>query len=248
MKEYDINEVIRLRDQEKLQWKQIEEIIGVSNETLRKAYKRTKEGITSHQANPNSAKLQKIRGITRKFKAIMDRGGKCECCGYNKNMAALDFHHINPEEKSFGLDMKAFSNHSWEVISLELNKCKLLCANCHREIHNPLLDFSKLNDYIDQTRLESLGKEKVIPTCSICGAPVTKEGNLCVKCQHEKQRKVNRPSREELKDLIRNKSFVSIGQMFGVTNKSIEKWCISYNLPSKKLKIKEISDEDWLKI
>lgn len=54
MKEYDVNEVIRLRDEEKLKWKEIEEIIGVSLETLRKAYKRTKEGKTSHEANPNS--------------------------------------------------------------------------------------------------------------------------------------------------------------------------------------------------
>ena len=53
-KEYDIIEVIRLRDEEKLKWKEIEEIIGVSLETLRKAYKRTKEGKTSHEANPNS--------------------------------------------------------------------------------------------------------------------------------------------------------------------------------------------------
>lgn len=45
-KEYDIIEVIRLRDEEKLKWKEIEEIIGVSLETLRKTYKRTKEGKT----------------------------------------------------------------------------------------------------------------------------------------------------------------------------------------------------------
>lgn len=53
-KEYDINEVIRLRDEEKLKWKEIEEIIGVSLETLRKTYKRTKKDKTSHEANPNS--------------------------------------------------------------------------------------------------------------------------------------------------------------------------------------------------
>ena len=53
-KEYDIIEVIRLRDEEKLKWKEIEEIIGISLETLRKTYKRTKEGKTSHEVNPNS--------------------------------------------------------------------------------------------------------------------------------------------------------------------------------------------------
>ena len=70
--------------------------MGVSSETLRKSYKRTKEGLTAHEANPNSAILQKIRGITRKYKAIIARGGKCEICGYDKNISALEFYHRNP--------------------------------------------------------------------------------------------------------------------------------------------------------
>ena len=78
MKQYDINEVIRLRDEEKLQWNQIEEIIGVSGETLRKAYKRTKEGLSSTEANPNNIVNQKIRGLKRKYSAILEHGGKCQ--------------------------------------------------------------------------------------------------------------------------------------------------------------------------
>lgn len=136
MKEYDINEVIRLRDEEKLKWKEIEEIIGVSLETLRKAYKRTKEGKTSHEANPNSYEAQKKRGLERKIYFINQLGGCCSKCGYKHNIAALEFHHVNPEEKEFQIDMRKLSNTSMDKLQKEINKCILLCANCHREEHN----------------------------------------------------------------------------------------------------------------
>lgn len=46
----------------------------------------------------------------------MSRGGKCECCKYSKNLAALEFHHINPSEKEFQLDLRHFSNTSIETL------------------------------------------------------------------------------------------------------------------------------------
>ena len=58
-KEYDIEKVIELRDSQNLKWKEIEEIIGVSAETLRKAYKRKKEGLSCVEANPNNYPKQK---------------------------------------------------------------------------------------------------------------------------------------------------------------------------------------------
>lgn len=69
-----------------------------------------------------------------KKKAIMYLGGKCVICGYNKCEAALDFHHISPDEKDFVI----FKNgvvRSWAKILNEIKKCELLCSNCHREKH-----------------------------------------------------------------------------------------------------------------
>lgn len=135
-KEYDINEVIRLRDEDQLKWKEIEEIIKISSETLRKAYKRAKEGKTSHEINPGSYESQKKRGLERKIYFINKFGGCCSKCGYKTNIAALEFHHVNPEEKEFQIDVRRFSNTSIDKLSKELDKCILVCANCHREIHN----------------------------------------------------------------------------------------------------------------
>ena len=59
----------------------------------------------------------------------------CAVCGYNKCDAALEFHHANPNDKSFHIILCAMAYGDKRIID-ELNKCILLCANCHREIHN----------------------------------------------------------------------------------------------------------------
>jgi predicted HNH restriction endonuclease len=66
--------------------------------------------------------------------AIAAKGAKCEVCGYDKCMEALEFHHLNESDKNFGLSEKGYAR-SWERVEKELKKCVLLCANCHREIH-----------------------------------------------------------------------------------------------------------------
>ena len=65
------------------------------------------------------------------------KGAKCEYCGYNKNYAALEFHHPNPYEKNFQLDIRTLSNRRWDAVIIEAKKCLLLCSNCHAEEHNP---------------------------------------------------------------------------------------------------------------
>ena len=65
------------------------------------------------------------------------KGGCCENCGYDKNLAALQFHHRNPHEKTFGLDVRKLSNTRWDSILIEAEKCDLLCGNCHMEEHYP---------------------------------------------------------------------------------------------------------------
>lgn len=79
-------------------------------------------------------------------KMLVDyKGGKCQICGYDKCISALEFHHINEEEKSFSISQTAFSK-SFEELKKEADKCILLCANCHREIHAKIEE-EKLNDH-----------------------------------------------------------------------------------------------------
>jgi hypothetical protein len=70
---------------------------------------------------------------TIKLKAIEYKGGKCVCCGYDKYPGVLDFHHLDQGVKEFSIGARGYTR-SWEKIKTELDKCILVCANCHREI------------------------------------------------------------------------------------------------------------------
>ena len=84
--------------------------------------------------NENRAEsLSQLRRAMKK-EAIKRMGGACIKCGYNKSIAALHFHHKNPSEKDFGLAQNGIV-HPWESYWAEVQKCELLCANCHAEVH-----------------------------------------------------------------------------------------------------------------
>ncbi len=68
-----------------------------------------------------------------KLKAIEYKGGQCQNCGYNKCPDVLEFHHLDPTIKGFRIGSGATK--AWKTIKQELDKCVLLCANCHRETH-----------------------------------------------------------------------------------------------------------------
>lgn len=69
----------------------------------------------------------------RKLQAIEYKGGACNRCGYNRCVAALEFHHVDPTVKKFAVSAKGRTM-SWQKMQAELDKCELVCANCHREI------------------------------------------------------------------------------------------------------------------
>jgi hypothetical protein len=81
------------------------------------------------------------RALARKLKFIEMKGGCCEKCGYDKNIGAFDFHHTNPKERSISINARtmAYAGNEQELLE-ELEKCQLLCANCHREEHYPQLE------------------------------------------------------------------------------------------------------------
>ena len=88
--------------------------------------------------NDNKSRAQAITAIRHALKnqLIKEAGGKCCKCGYNKYSAALEFHHLNPEEKEFSIgNFTSHNNVNIQQAKEEVKKCVLLCSNCHKEFH-----------------------------------------------------------------------------------------------------------------
>lgn len=85
--------------------------------------------------------------LLRKFgkkRALQYLGGKCVCCGFDAYPASLEFHHIDDSNKSFNISNKIKSTELSQEIYDELDKCVILCSNCHRAYHAKELESEKM--------------------------------------------------------------------------------------------------------
>lgn len=110
---------------------------NVSVSTVKKYAGRKRKELNEGERKSRAVKAVQKRRRKIKELAVEYKGGKCERCGYNKYIGALEFHHLDPHKKDFSLSHKGHCR-SWEAVKKELDKCVLVCANCHREIHGNL--------------------------------------------------------------------------------------------------------------
>ena len=89
----------------------------------------------------NKAAVDRFRK-NQKRKAVEYKGGCCQVCGYNKYQGALEFHHLDPNEKDFGIGQSGITR-VWEDVKKELDKCICVCSNCHKEIHAEFVDVTE---------------------------------------------------------------------------------------------------------
>ena len=113
-------------------------ICGKTFTTIRYGHSRRFCFDCSPQYNHGESRSANITSIRRaiKKKLVEYKGGKCERCGYNKCIWALQFHHKDPNEKDFSISSQLnLSNFNMDNYYKEVDKCELLCANCHAEEH-----------------------------------------------------------------------------------------------------------------
>lgn len=163
----------------------------------------------------NKQNVLKVTKRRKKLKqlALAYKGGKCQICSYNKLSDALEFHHVEPEHKDFGIAHKGVT-HGWEKIKKELAKCILVCAVCHRECHAGLHDVSKIpilaiEEHIKQTKIQSQKIKKV--------RVIKVRQNKC-------------PEKEVLAKLLWELPATELAKRFDVSDKAIEKWAKKYQL------------------
>lgn len=196
------------------------------------------------------------------------RGHQCECCKnttWLNQPINLQVHHIDGDRTNNelnNLQLLCLNCHSYtdnfgsknikSKITSEEDFVQALKKSS--SIRQALFKLKMSDAGANYTRARKLCEkynikfpEKIIKEkyCKKCGKPICIEATYCTSCNNFLSRKVERPNRIELKDLIRKKPFTEIANMYGVTDNAIRKWCISENLPSKKKDIKLYSDEEW---
>lgn len=115
--------------------KKVVKLYHISFERLSKVIKHGKKKKVS-----NTEAVESWR--KRKKKALVEyKGGKCQCCGYSKCIEALEFHHLDPNIKSFTISGKSKSFNS---LKSEVDKCILVCSNCHKEIHAGIININNI--------------------------------------------------------------------------------------------------------
>jgi len=161
----------------------------------------------------------------KKLFAVEQFGGKCQICGYDKCINALSFHHVDPltkkESPSYIIMRK-----SWKFAFEELQKCILVCSNCHAEIHyaDVNVDYSK---YITPT---------MELTCIKCNEKFTTKiesqkycSNKCRAAANYKVKKI--PTKEELLQKVNSGiSILAMSKEFGISDVAMKKWLVKFNI------------------
>lgn len=87
-----------------------------------------------------------------KTKIVNALGGSCQVCGYNRCNSSMDLHHVDPSEKEYAFRDVMANPKSVEKMMPELEKCMLLCANCHREYHAGFIELPKEYAKFDKSK------------------------------------------------------------------------------------------------
>lgn len=151
-------------------------------------------------------------------------GSKCAECGYNKSLSALDIHHLDPEEKEFGIGRIRANPKSWNKIVEELRKCVLLCANCHREVHAGDLEFSNNWARFDEAYANYKKPEQEIGGhCPCCGSEKPKSQKTCSRKCSSKLTGTIDWDQYDLHELTSKYSFEKIGRIIGCSGAAVKK-------------------------
>ena len=216
--------------------------LGCKQETLNSYLKKMgidyagQQNEKGQQKGPNTYKPaneylgtgKSIKSHELKLKLIRDKikEDKCEICNikiWQGVELPLELHHK---------DGNHFNNN--------LDNLMILCPNCH--------SIQKGNAGANTAKYSKI-KKRQKKECPICKKNfINLESQMCCECYSFQQRKAERPSREELKQLIRNEAFTKIAEKYNVSDNAIRKWCKAENLPFTKKEINSYSEEQWLSL
>lgn len=173
------------------------------------------------------------RRFLLKKKCVEYLGGRCIKCGYDKCVGSLVFHHRNPKTKEFTIS----GNHckSWESIQRELDKCDLLCTNCHHELHYLEREYSRFEEEFLDVPIKNM------VYCNNCGREfesyITSNKRFCsTTCAGQASKKIEWPEISELISKIRKSSFSRVSQELNVSDNAIRKHLRKHGVDPKNIR------------
>ena len=164
--------------------------------------------------------------------------------GYNRTIGgdnAATFCKINNEQLKEVYELLQNSSLTQKEIANKFNVAESLISGINHGTVRPVVGAIYPLRKIPISTIKA--EEKCI--CPYCGEVKSRKSNMCISCSAKMKQRTERPTREELKDLIRTKTFVQIGEYYGVSDNAIRKWCDAYNLPRNKKTIKSFTEEEW---
>lgn len=188
----------------------------------------------------------------KRKKMLVDlKGGKCEICGYDKCIEALEFHHLDPNKKEINISNSSI--HDIELFKKEIDKCILVCSNCHKEIHAEIErekkrklqeEFDKKIKEIPEEELKRLNKKIIFnieevkkyiedgltqaKICTIYNCSVAtlkrflKENNISM------LKTKNHPSKEEFDEYMKKHTVKDFILKYKIDSKTYYKWKNKY--------------------
>lgn len=145
-------------------------------------------------------------------------GNKCQLCQQEYPNSVFDFHHLNPNEKSFNLSNSS-TTRARSAYAEEAKKCIMLCANCHRLVEHEEVNIDNIkcifNEEIYYQSLEEMTKK-----------------NIQTYKEIQKDTRIKPDKEQLLKDLEElNGNFTAVGRKYGFTSNAVVKWCKKFDLP-----------------
>jgi ribosomal protein L30E len=172
-----------------------------------------------HQRRSSEKSLRVIHWRRRtKIKIVEYKGGCCQICGYKTCLKALELHHIDPNQKEFVI---SGITKSWNKIKTEIEKCILVCSNCHQEIHHGTLKIPDLPIHCSDLLEPSLRVEQK-NLCIDCSKSIHSKAKRCTLCNGFVHRKIKWPSTEELENKLQIMSMVALSKELGVSDNAIK--------------------------
>lgn len=189
----------------------------------------------NEQANDNRIAMLRVSDdIKAKY--------NCVICG-ESHPICLEFHHIDPGTKD-GNVSKFLHSKSIKKSIAEINKCVILCSNCHQKFHAGLVQFDESKrcdedleywkDIYKKHKSKVISKKRELKNsrknsrreqsyCA-CGNKVSKHGLKCIKCESLIRRKADRPPKEQLLEEIKELGYCGTGRKYNVSDNAIRKW------------------------